>query len=578
MGLLLEERYDAGDPRFVAELRKVENAARLEAFVERMKRDPRPFVREQILAYLSEPLDRPGHQVVVKRLFKHACAQGVHEIVGAFLVAFDRLVRRELRRRFVWADGEARVEHRLRPATGTIPLALNQPPATKRDRFRHDCMMRSIGPDHRLFSAPTRGYLRRRAWRYFRFLCHRSPAEYVPAIAAALARYTDEDLAGEAGILDCPGLMQICFSGSDAVTFGRVHVQLRPGRALSEVQPAPRFPERWRSEAGFDALLGLASSARSRPVRTFALKLLQADHARSLSALEPDRLRPLLGHPDPLVNEFAAALFAELTTLDRLPVAEWLALLSGDHPNVTAMIALAMQRKVTPERIGLADAVRLALATTAPVARLGLHFLGDRQPRDDEERLMVSCLAGTRCAAAGFDIATWALARLDPPEHYRTDDVIEFFDAGLREVRDAAWAWLSAEGSRGARDPVLFARLTETPFEDVRLRLIDWLDGGTRLPGTGDLRPIWTAVLLGVHRGGRQKQAALRQLADAVIADPETAPELLPVIAVAVRSVRVPERSAGLAALVRIVTAHPGLASAVAGLLPEVAFTAKERA
>jgi len=59
-------------------------------------------------------------------------------------------------------------------------------------------------------------------------------------------------------------------------------------------------------------------------------------------------------------------------------------------------------------------------------------------------------------------------------------------------------------------------------------------------------------VLLGVHRGGRQKQAALRQLAEAVIADPQTAGEFVPVIAVAVRSVRRPEQAAGLAALARI--------------------------
>lgn len=578
--LLLEECFDSRDPRFVAELRKVRNATKLTALAERMKQDPRPWVREQIFAYLEEPLDRPGHQVLVKRLFKHADVNGDHELVGAFLVAFDRLIRRELRRFHVWEDGGTRVAHRLMPVTGTIPLGVNQPPTTKRERFWHDYLMSSIGPHDRLFSAPTRHYLRRRAWRYFRYLGYRRPVEYVPAAAAALARYTDADLADEAGILDCPGLMQICFHGSDAVSFGGSYVNLRPGRALSEVQPAPRFPELWRGEAGFEALLQLVVAAKARPVRTFAMKLLKAEHGERLSKLEVAELRPLLEHPDVLVNEFAASLFLDLATLDHLPVTEWLELLESDNPNVTGMIAQAMRTRVTPKRISLADAVRMALGTAAPVAQLGLHFLGERQPRDEEERLIVSCLSGARCAAVGFEIASWALARLDTPEHYRTDDMIEFFDAELREVRAAGWAWLSAEGSRGARDAVLFARLTETPYDDVRLQLIDWLDGRAGVPGTGpgDLRPLWAAVLLGVHRGGRQKQAALRQLADAVVADPETARELLPVIAVAVRSVRRPEQAAGLAALARMVAVHPELERALSDLLPEVSFPAEETA
>ena len=40
----------------------------LAAFAEKWKRDPRPWAREQIIAYLELPFDRPGHQPVVKRL------------------------------------------------------------------------------------------------------------------------------------------------------------------------------------------------------------------------------------------------------------------------------------------------------------------------------------------------------------------------------------------------------------------------------------------------------------------------------------------------------------------------------
>ena len=48
------------------------------------------------------------------------------------------------------------------------------------------------------------------------------------------------------------------------------------------------------------------------------------------------------------------------------------------------------------------------------------------------------------------------------------------------------------------------------------------------------LAPVWCAVLLGVHRGGRQKLKAVRELADAIAREPEQAAGLLPVLAVAV--------------------------------------------
>jgi hypothetical protein len=77
-------------------------------------------------------------------------------------------------------------------------------------------------------------------------------------------------------------------------------------------------------------------------------------------------------------------------------------------------------------------------------------------------------------------------------------------------------------------------------------------------------------VLLNVHRGGRAKLTALRQTADAIARDPKNAEPLLPVLAVAVRSVRLPEARHGLAALVRAVDAHPPLADGVRRHFPEL--------
>ncbi len=81
---------------------------------------------------------------------------------------------------------------------------------------------------------------------------------------------------------------------------------------------------------------------------------------------------------------------------------------------------------------------------------------------------------------------------------------------------------------------------------------------------------MWSSVLLGIHRGGRKKLIALRQISRAAVDDPAQAEVLLPVLAVAIRSVRPPEARAGLAAVVTLVEARPELAEQVALRLPEL--------
>ncbi|HXE53993.1 MAG TPA: hypothetical protein VN541_13310 [Tepidisphaeraceae bacterium] len=49
--------------------------------------------------------------------------------------------------------------------------------------------------------------------------------------------------------------------------------------------------------------------------------------------------------------------------------------------------------------------------------------------------------------------------------------VIRFFDSLVREVREGAWTWLTAE-SPGWHDSGLWSRLVETPYDDVRLHFV----------------------------------------------------------------------------------------------------------
>ena len=127
---------------------------------------------------------------------------------------------------------------------------------------------------------------------------------------------------------------------------------------------------------------------------------------------------------------------------------------------------------------------------------------------------------------------------------------------------------------------MLWSRLTETPFDDLRLRLVDQLERRSKLPGanSGELSFLWCTVLLGVHRGGRQKAKAVRQVGAAIQRDPARTEQLLPVLAVAIRSVRQPEARAGLMALVAAVEARPELAELVKHHLPELELSPAEAA
>ena len=94
-----EESYERGDPVFVDELRRVTDADLLGDLAREWYQDKRPGPRKLLVEYLSRPLNAFRHEVLVKRLFKQAEAAGDDELLGCFLVLFDRSLRRVRRKR-----------------------------------------------------------------------------------------------------------------------------------------------------------------------------------------------------------------------------------------------------------------------------------------------------------------------------------------------------------------------------------------------------------------------------------------------------------------------------------------------
>jgi hypothetical protein len=420
-----------------------------------------------------------------------------------------------------------------------------------------------------LFRYRTRYYLRRRAWRYFRWLGHRDPTAYVLAIVRALAAYEDADLQLGENILDSWGLMHACFGEHDALEFGATHIQLKEGRGLGELTPAPKFPAAWKTAEAAPVLLTLAVRAQSRLVRVWAMQLFQREHANHAVSLET--IVSLLDHEDSEIQQFGSRLLESSAVLATLPIVSWLKLLATRNEEALERICDAFAKHVSGDRLDLAQCVALAVMRPVPVARLGQRYLRERAISASADRELIAGLSDAKCRAVGGELATWALGILGSKEHYECNPIIRFFDSALAEVRAAAWAWLIAD-SPALNDAMLWSRLAETPYDDVRLRLIDYLQRQTELPGADptNLQHLWRSVILGVHRGGRQKAKAVQQIARAIVEDPARGDALLPVLAVAVRSVRGPEARAGLAAVMSVFELRPQLAEDIRRHLPEM--------
>jgi hypothetical protein len=591
--LVLDEYFAAGDARFLAALKSFFEPKKLASIADRWKKDHRPWAREQIFLYLDEPLDCAGHETVVKRLFKWAEEQNDDELMGAFAVAFDRLVRRvrATRYHYDWRTRASWEEERLVARRDVLPHVRGagpQPPgryginpATGERIYippRPPRKGEKPKPSKLLFSYHTRYYLRRRVWRYFRRMGHRKPARYCPAVATMLRRYRDADLATGEALLDSWSFLHACLRKSDVLEFDASKAKLRDGRSLSEMSASPEFEKLWAKADAAKTLLELLRLAPSRAARVWSIQLLRRHHVENLArTLAPAEILALLDHADEEVQQFGVELLEKSPALPNLDVPTWLKLLETRNLGALETIARLMAQHVRPERLSVEQMVQIATAQPVPVARMGLKFLQSR-PIDSPGFVdALPGLANARSAGVAAEITTWAMSILGTPERYKAEPVSRFFDSLLQRAREAAWTWLATANSPGANDSALWSRLIETPYDDVRFQVVGELERRSNLPGASvdQVMIIWTAVLLNIHRGGRAKLTALRQISRSIADDPARAEPLIPVLAVAIRSVRMPEVRTGLSAIVVAVEAHPPLADAVAKYLPEMQLSAE---
>ncbi len=431
----------------------------------------------------------------------------------------------------------------------------------------------------RLFSVPTRYYLRRRAWRYFRRLGKTDPERYVAAISEAMVLYRDDDVAGGLALIDNWGLMHALFHHSRVLAARPSGWMLVADRSLAEVEPAPIFEEPWLSNPR--ALLDLIARAQCRPVRRWAARMLGRDMDRARAAIGVDAVLDLLAHDEPAVVEIAVEWLRGAGDVASVSAERWLAVAATADPAALEVLAEIMARQIAPDRVTTETAVRLAAGRPVPLARLGLRWLKARTVESDEERRSLLDLLDAGCEPLRPEILGWLRTVLSAAPEAPLDALLEFLDSRHADARAVGLRWFRDE-PRARDDVALWRRLLESPYDDVRLALTAEL--GARLDSARGaegrevslaldperVRLLWASVLLNVQRGGRAKPGVVRQVADRLGRRPDEADLLLPMLAVGLRSLRAPERRAALAAVVRLVEARPESAAMVRLWLPEL--------
>lgn len=531
--LVLEELLERGDPAFVDELRRMTDAGALGEFAARWYADRRSASRRLLLEYLDRPLSAYRHEALVKRLFKLAEAAGDDQVMGRFLVVFDRSVRRVYARgrrtethtsvrsredaealaaiwrqeklgrvgifqRFrndflVWRQWDEKVIRTSR--TTTMPRGQTVPCYdiwTSRKRTTSDWVVRlKLDPARfhagappteelraklerfRLFSNATRNYLRRRAWRYFRILGKQRPARYVPAIVQALATYEDADVADGLALIDNWGLIHILFHHSPILSSRPRGWMLLEGRSLGELAAAPIYESLW--EATPRPLFDLLVTARSRPVRHWAAQMIRRHQTPVLRTVALEEWLELLGHDDPELASLASAIVPELPGLENVSPERWLALAASANPAALEVLVELMRQHIRPHDVSFAQAVRLASVRSLPLATLGLDWLRTKSPRTDEEYLLVFGLAEADCEPLRGPLVGWGRGVLSAAPGFRPEWVVEYLDSRHADVRAEGWRWFLDE-PRVRDDVDLWRRLLESPYDDVRLALVAELE------------------------------------------------------------------------------------------------------
>src|SRR5262249_26213752 len=142
------------------------------------------------------------------------------------------------------------------------------------------------------------------------------------------------------------------------------------------------------------------------------------------------------------------------------------------------------------------------------------------------------------------ELIRWLRGTLEAFGEVRGRWLLEFLDSKHRDVRAVGWDWLNS--SPLVDDATIWHHLIESPDDHIRGPLIEHLQTRARGADPESVQLLWAGVLLNIVRGGRYKPGIVAQVSNRLAAHPTEADRLLPLLAIAVRSLRGPEFRAGL--------------------------------
>ncbi|MGB7324062.1 MAG: hypothetical protein WBD31_04275 [Rubripirellula sp.] len=584
--LLAEELFAAGDIGFVDEICRIDDVVRLGAFAKTWYADHRAQSRRLLDQYLQRPLAHYRHESLVKQLFKLAEASGDDQVMGWFMVTLDRTVRREMltRHRYDWQSREQWTEQTVRVIPGTTLPKTHNPisvPAQQwmspAKQLRYEQWQQRLT----LFSVRTRNYLRRRVWRYFREVGKRDPARYVAAMTAALPRYQDDDCRDGLALIDNWSLVHVLFHDTDVLESPASGWRLREGQVLSNLSPKPAFFDAWVASPG--SLIDVCGAASARPVRQWSLRLLREHCSEALKTLPIKTIVKWLSSDDVELAEFAVDCLKESPETSGISPSAWVELFDDANVDVMDKVCDVARMHLSADSLSFGEMLQLACATPAPLARMSLDWLTQISVTESQ-RTETLVIVDAKCEAMREPLLAWMVETLrggDASADHRIR-LLELLDARRHDVRRSAWKWFVEDESL-RHDIPLWQSLMESPYEDVRFGLIEWLRRNEipakqiteRLVRSNSLDPsllrmLWSTTLLGIHSGSKHKPGVVTAIANRISRRPDEIDTLLPILTIAVRSIRRTEFRSGLAAVVQLLETRPELSPMIVANFPEL--------
>jgi hypothetical protein len=317
-------------------------------------------------------------------------------------------------------------------------------------------------------------------------------------------------------------------------------------------------------------------NARCRAVSLWALKMIRRHFPERLLRVETAELLRWLVADNAILSDLAIELLQSRGGLEKISAEEWLRVIEAARPELMDRICDMILRAVKPEQVSFTDAVRLAMLRPIPLARLGRAFLEGKKPASEDDVRAVFGLREAEAEPLRADLVRWARRVLTERPDFQPIWVLEFLDSRHEDVREIGWEWLLSD-ARAREDTGVWQRLLESPYDNIRPRIIAILEERATGVKAGQFSPetvrgLWASALLNVHRGSRVKPVVVRQVMARLSAHPEEGGELLPIIAVVLRSIRGPEFRAGLAGIAAYLERNPDRRPLVEAVFPELSF------